>query len=203
MEPAPRLLRLRDGREVRIRATCSGDADLLIELHGRLSPHTRYLRFLSPKPGLTRAEAESLAAVDSCTRVALVATAEEAGQERLVGEGHFDAPGGGSAEVALCVRDDYQGIGLGAALCEALADAAQARGLRALTGVVLPSNLAMLRLAARYGAWPAGEGPGEVRLLCPLDDRPSPGPGREAEDAWTVDLILNTEAPARKDSLGC
>lgn len=145
-------VKLRDGREVLIRPIRSEDVDLLIELHGRLSLASRYFRFFSPQPRLSRKQAEYFASVDFDTRVAMVAAVREEATERIVAVGRFDVVSPDAAEFALVVRDDYQGIGLGTALFRCLAEIATRRDIGVLMGIVLPENTVMLHLAERQGA---------------------------------------------------
>src|SRR5687767_15023950 len=102
--------------ECHIRPVTSHDAARLVDLHDRCSPDTRYLRYHSPKPRLRAAEAAYLAGVDGERRVALVVTAIEDGEERIIGDARFDLIGDGDAEAALLLRDDVQGAGLGGLL---------------------------------------------------------------------------------------
>ena len=53
---------LRDGRRVELRPIRPRDANLLVDFHEMLSPETRYLRFFSPQPRLSRKVAEYSAA---------------------------------------------------------------------------------------------------------------------------------------------
>src|SRR5919206_1266455 len=94
---------LKDGRAVTVRPIDPGDAGLLVEFHGRLSPRTRELRFHGPKPRLLPWEAKYLARPDPVHRVALVATVVEEGQERIVADGRIEKEDGGG-DVALVVR---------------------------------------------------------------------------------------------------
>ena len=144
-------LRLRDGRRVRLRPVEAADADALIELHHRLSFRSRYYRYFSPKPRLSRREAEYLAAVDGRERLGAVATAEDEQGETVVALASLVVINADRAELGLVVRDDYQGLGLGSGLGEALAAAAARRGIRFLTGIILTENRPMLRLAASRG----------------------------------------------------
>jgi len=64
---------LTDQRRVRIRALHSREERPIRVLHARLSPRTRYLRFLSPIPTLPDALVRRLACVDYRRRLAVVA----------------------------------------------------------------------------------------------------------------------------------
>ena len=165
---------LRDGRRVQLRPIRRQDADLLVDLHQMLSPETRYLRFLSPKPRLPRKAAQYFADVDFHTRFAIVAIAAADGVDCIVAVGRFDlAPDEAVAESALVVRDDYQGVGLGTTLLGRLLDLARARGVRRLTGHVLAENHRMLELLRAHGVSAGVPEAGVVQFGIPVDDPPS------------------------------
>jgi len=167
-------VRVRDGRRLTVRPIQREDAGLLIEFHERLSPQSRYLRFFSPFPHLSPKMAEYLAGVDFVDRFALVATADEDGVERIVAVARFDiAPDDVVAEVALVVRDDYQGVGLGTAVFGRLVEMARARGVRRLTGSVLAENRRMLQLLRNHGISAGQTEAGIVQFGLPVDDSPS------------------------------
>lgn len=165
---------LRDGRRVQLRPIRSEDADLLVHLHEMLSPQSRYLRFFSPQPRLSRKLAMYLAGVDFQTRFAIVATAPGDGVESIVAVGRFDlAADEAVAESALVVRDDYQGVGLGTAVFGRLLDLARARGVQRLTGYVLAENHRMLELLRAHGISAGQAEAGVVQFGTPIDDPPS------------------------------
>ena len=60
----PRAMRLRDGSEVLVRPLESADASELGAAIDRLSPESRYRRFLSPIPKLPAAHLRALTDVD-------------------------------------------------------------------------------------------------------------------------------------------
>lgn len=71
------------------------------------------------------------------------------------------------AEIAIVVRSDLRGKGLGSVLLKKLIDYCHERGTREIVGRVLPENKRMLSLAEKYGfrfASPAGDEPLDVRL---------------------------------------
>jgi GNAT superfamily N-acetyltransferase len=167
-------VRVRDGRRLTVRPIQREDAGLLIDFHERLSPQSRYLRFFSPVPHLSPKMAEYLAGVDFVDRFALVATSDEDGVERIVAVARFDiAPDDVVAEVALVVRDDYQGVGVGTAVFGRLLEMARARGVRRLTGNVLADNRHMLQLLRNHGISAGQTEAGIVQFGLPVDDPPS------------------------------
>ena len=139
---------------IQIRSIRADDADRLVELHGRCSDEARYFRFHAAKPRLRAAEAEYLAAVGGRAGVALVATAVEGGEERIVADARFDVVGDGDAEAALLLRDDVTNRGLGTLLLDRLLELAAGAGVRRLLLDILPENRPMLALARRVGAEP-------------------------------------------------
>ena len=89
--------------------------------------------------------------IDFVNHVALVALADENGQQSIVGGGRYVVGEPGQAEVAFTVVDKYQGRGLGAALLRHLAVIARQAGLRELVAYVLPDNRAMLKVFEKSG----------------------------------------------------
>lgn len=148
-EPAE-LLKLRDGRVVAVRPLERRDRPLLAAAIGRLSDHSRYLRFASAKPRMTEHELDHLVDVDHHAHEALLAidplTSQGVGVVRYV-----QVPGEpGVVELAATVADDWQGIGLGSALLATLMQRARDEGHSAFRASVLAVNgrsIAMLRRA--------------------------------------------------------
>jgi RimJ/RimL family protein N-acetyltransferase len=140
-------LRLANGTEMVIRPMRSEDGDRLQAGYERLSPETKYKRFLAPKPHLSSSDVRYLVGVDGAHHFALVAT-PVSDPERIVAVGRFvrieELPQ--TAEVAIVVGDEFQGEGLGSALLERLANAALERGIRRLQATVLADNLPAHRL---------------------------------------------------------
>ena len=133
--------------------------DRLQAAHGRLSPLTRYRRFMTAKPYLSAADAMYLADIDGCDHYALVATfAEQEGDEDapIIAVARFvrspEDPGG--RRVRDRVGDDWQGEGLGRELMGRLVDAAVTRGVRRFEATMLADNVAIHRLSERFAAGP-------------------------------------------------
>lgn len=146
-------IRLSSGRDVVIRPIRPDGGSRLQAAHERLSPETRYRRFLGSKPKLTSADTRYLVDVDGFDHVAMVATL--AGDpERIIGVGRFirlpEDPE--AAEFAIVVGDEYQSEGLGTALLERLSDAARRRGIERFTAMILADNVAVHRFFAGLSA---------------------------------------------------
>lgn len=148
---------LRDGTKVVLRLTMPEDRDLLRRAFDKWSPESRYARFLVPKQRLTDEELTYLCDVDQINHFAIGALREDGdGQGEPVGMGiaRFirlpDVPGQPpTAEAAIAVADEAQGIGLGRLLFEKLAQAAAERGIEQFRCEVLASNTTMTQLIDR------------------------------------------------------
>ncbi|MGH7777590.1 MAG: GNAT family N-acetyltransferase [Candidatus Dormibacterales bacterium] len=139
---------LRDGTSVFVRPIRPADGDLLVDLHGRLSKKTVYLRFFAPLPRLEGEQLHRLLDVDYADRFALLVFQED----RLIGVGRYARVAAtDEAEVAFAVDDEHQGHGVGTMLLGRLAGIAREHGVRGLVAEVLPENEKMLRLLAESG----------------------------------------------------
>lgn len=138
---------LHRGGEVAIRPIREDDAERLEAAYARLSPESRYRRFLAVKPRLTAEELRYLTDIDGRDHVALIATPVE-DPEVIIGVGRFvrlqSDPA--TAEFAIVVDDLHQGEGLGTELLRRLADAAIERGVTCFTATVLADNEPVHRL---------------------------------------------------------
>lgn len=139
--------RLADGTQVLLRPIRPDDKPRLSSALARLSPESRRLRFLAPKPRLSSGELRYLTEVDGNDHVALVAVpAHRPGL--IVGVARFvrDANDPRAAEIAVVVGDPWQRQGLGRHLGAALAAAAREHGVERFTAVMDPENHAARRL---------------------------------------------------------
>jgi len=98
--------------------------------------------------------AERLANVDYQTRMALVATCEQFGEEDILAVARYEGnlPGEPDlADVAIVVEDRYQGRGLGTLLLERLVAYARTHGIRVFRATVYHDNAPMKRIIRRSG----------------------------------------------------
>jgi RimJ/RimL family protein N-acetyltransferase len=145
------LERLRNGRQIEIRALEPSDREALLAAARRTSDQSLYRRFFALRRDFSDAEVESFVIVDFVDHVALVAVMREDGREIIAGGGRYIMVRPGVAELAFTVVDEFQGQGIASALLRHLAALARAAGLREFLAEVLPSNTAMLRVLERSG----------------------------------------------------
>lgn len=129
------------------------DAALLGEFVRSLSPASRRRRFHAGLRELPPALLRRFASVDRRHDMALIATVDEDGQRRCVGEARFAAVDGlpDTREFAIAVGDDRRRRGLGTELLERLIGHAQLVGVRWLRGDVQRDNAPMLALVRKLG----------------------------------------------------
>jgi GNAT superfamily N-acetyltransferase len=137
------VAQLRDGAEVVISRITPQDAPMLAEAFARLSEESRRLRFLGPKPSLSRAELRYLTEVDGHRHEALSAIDPVTGRGVAIGRFVRDPDRLERAEVAITVADDWQRRGLGKLLLERLAERAREEGVRSFTALVSHENRGM------------------------------------------------------------
>ena len=143
---------LRDGARVRIRRLRDSDSELLLRGFRRLSPESRYRRFLAPTPKLSAGTVRYLVEIDHRDHEALVAVDERSGEGVGVARYVRNPARPDAAEVAVTVVDDWQGRGLGTLLLEGITMRAREEGVDTFTALMLVDNKEMMDLLQRLGA---------------------------------------------------
>ena len=138
-------------KQVNIRALHTCEEGTLRDLFARLSPRSRYQRFLSPFATVPDSVVRLLASVDYRRHLALVAEYDNGREREVVGLGSFGAVDDENAEVALVVHDDWQRQHVGTELATRILAAAEQRGFHRFTVHVLSDNVAIRRLLDGVG----------------------------------------------------
>jgi acetyltransferase len=144
---------LQNGRALRVRPIRPEDAPALMEMARRSTPEDMRLRFFSAVRAISPALAARLSQIDYDREMALVAldSPDNAdailGVVRLIGD-----PDNVQGELAIMVRSDFKGQGLGFELMREMLAWARARGMSKVVGDVLPENTVMLRMVRDFGA---------------------------------------------------
>jgi GNAT superfamily N-acetyltransferase len=179
---------LRDGSRVTIRPVRPSDKELLRRGFERLSPESRFRRFLSPKSTLSDAELAYLTELDGVDHFALGAI-DEAGAGLGIARFVRTQADPTVAEVAVAVVDDWHGRGLGTLLLVRLAAAARERGIERFAGQALASNLTIQDMIAQiHGVVRPTDGP-EVALNVDLAQVPvelAGPPGSPLRHVWEL-----------------
>jgi len=153
---------LRDGTPVYMRLVLPGDKDVLRAGFDKLSPESRYARFLAPKAQLSEDELRYLCDIDHEDHFAIGALLDDSENENE-DDGHGGlrrrAPVGlgiarfirlseppNTAEAAIAVADEVQHRGLGQLLFLRLVAAAAERGIVSFRCEVLSTNAGMAGL---------------------------------------------------------
>lgn len=145
---------LSDGTAIRIRPIAPKDKERIAEGWQHLSTSTRYLRFLHPKANLSKWELAYLTEIDYVDHFAW-------GVELVDDPGHLgigiaryirDTTDPTVAEVAITVVDEYQRLGLGRLLLQAIVEAAKENGIERFRAEVSASNEQVITSLTRLGA---------------------------------------------------
>jgi GNAT superfamily N-acetyltransferase len=176
---------LADGTRVTLRLIRTDDGEGLRQAFARLSPMSRYRRFLLDTSELTDEMVRYLCDVDGYNHFALVVTTDsfDLKTEIGLGVGRFCrlAEEPDVAEAALTVVDDAQGKGIGRLLLHTVAEAARERGIRTIRAEVLASNTPIRRLLDQLGAVVRSDDGTTLVFDVPLDGPPECG--KEGERA--------------------
>ncbi|HWZ92135.1 MAG TPA: GNAT family N-acetyltransferase [Polyangiaceae bacterium] len=160
---------LSGGERVHVRPLRVTDERVLQDLFYRLSDRSTYQRFFGHRHSYPREEIARFADFSDTRNAALVATSSE-GNEDLVAMARYDVDSETNrAEIALVVRDAWQGKGLGTLLFQRLVALARKQGVRAFTAEVLVDNGRMLSVFRSAG--------------CPVETRLESG-------VYHVDILL-------------
>ena len=147
-----RHLNLRDGTRVILRPIRPEDRQIEKEFVQKLSDESKYFRFMSALRELNDAMLNRFTQIDYDREMALIAVVCENALETEIGVARYIVNARGtSCEFALAVADAWQQRGVGSILLCNLIDAARARGLQTMEGMVMAGNNKMLGLMSALG----------------------------------------------------
>jgi RimJ/RimL family protein N-acetyltransferase len=154
LEAIPSWFLSKDGTWLYARLILAEDTPRLVHLFDHLSSHARRRRFHTNVDYL---DAESIyrhahefANVDNLhTGGAVVAVDYQGAGQKIVGVMRLGAPEDSVAEVAVVVRDDFQGRGVGRALLQRMPTLARRMGVFSVIANIEADNLPAIRLFRR------------------------------------------------------
>lgn len=146
-------LTLRDGTRILVRPVVPGDKERLVAGLERLSPESRYRRFMTAVTRIPPRQLAYFTEIDYVHHHALGAVSLDEEGEPGIGIARYvrlvDAPD--VAEVAVVVVDAFHGRGLGSLLLRALAAVAGENGIQRFSAEILGDNHAARAMVARLG----------------------------------------------------
>lgn len=147
----PTTLTLANGRQLQIRPITTADGPRLLDLFAHLGPDSRYRRFhqpvANPSPAQVETALRQLTTLIPGRDAAFLVESDLPGEPAApIAVARYNGCGNHCAEMALVVRDELQGQGIGRALTHPLVEHARAAGIRHLVANVQPNNTPMLRI---------------------------------------------------------
>lgn len=143
---------LKEGREVFLRPVLETDAPLLVDLFNKLSPESRYLRFLRHMDSLPDHILHRLTHVNYTSEFAIMAVIREDGRDAIIGVGRYAYDQNlGETDLAVAVRDDWQKFGLGKLLLERTIAIGREHGVSRFVSVLDPRNNLIRHIIADMG----------------------------------------------------
>jgi len=164
---------LRDGSTIHVRSIESGDHERLRRAFERLSPESRYRRFLGAIVQLSESHLRYFTEVDHLDHEALVAIDPDNGD--LVGVARYMRLDNNPV-AAMAVADDWRSRGVATLLLKKLVERAKAAGIERFTATCLADNLDAIDVL---------EGLGSTTF------------GRPQQGLATLSIDLAAHAPAR------
>jgi acetyltransferase len=143
---------LRDETKVFLRPVKATDGPLLLELFKKLSPSSVYLRFLSPMHNLPENLVYQFTHVDYEKDFGLVALINIGNSTAIIGVGRYASYQEREwPELAVVVRDDWQGKGLGSILLVRVINIGRENGFSRFGATIDPENQIILNIFKRSG----------------------------------------------------
>jgi acetyltransferase len=146
------IVEVANGQRVTVRPVLPRDEAKFQAFVNGLSDASRTHRFMSGLRELPLPMLQRLTQIDYRSHMALVAETQRDGMPIIIAEARYAVgPCSDSAELAVAVADEWQGLGLAKALLRRLIGHAATVGLRCLNGETLASNACILHLASTAG----------------------------------------------------
>jgi acetyltransferase len=145
-------IQLSNGQIVRLRPIRPEDEPMEADLFERLSRDTIYFRFFGYIGQVNHSMLSRFTHIDYDREMAIVAEVKEKDTQKLIGVVRLiSEPWNESAEYAIVVADDWQGLGLGREMTDYIFTIARAMGIKKIKADVLESNERMIHMFKKLG----------------------------------------------------
>lgn len=140
-------IKLKNGQEATLRSIKPEDEPMEEAMYYTLSKQTIYQRFFSYFSKPTHEDFSQFTNIDYDREIAIIAEVEKGNKSQMVGVVRLVCdPWNESAEYAIVVSDDWQGLGLGNQLTDFIIQIAKKRGIKKIYADVLSQNEGMLHM---------------------------------------------------------
>ncbi|MGV8073131.1 MAG: GNAT family N-acetyltransferase [Syntrophobacteraceae bacterium] len=163
---------LKDGKVLAIRPILPSDEFAFRDFFYSLRQETIFSRFFYHKRLFPyQAAQEHWAAVDYRKNISVIGLTSRAGHKEIMAVASYAASENGMAEVAMVIREDFQGKGLGSYFLEVLEKIAKENSYKGFNAAVLKTNLPMIRVfTKRYPNAQIIKDPGGLlTIIMPFD----------------------------------
>jgi acyl-CoA hydrolase/GNAT superfamily N-acetyltransferase len=144
-------LTLRNGKTVEFRPLLPSDEFEFRNFFYSLKEETIYMRFFYKMKLFSHEVAQQQwASVDYHKNVSIIGLVQKGGHQEIIAIASYADDGGGRAEVAFVVREDFQGMGLASHMLPKLEAIAIENGFSGFTATVLKENSAMLHVFKKH-----------------------------------------------------
>jgi acetyltransferase len=170
MEWSANLL-TRDGSRIHIRPAQEADAPALTDFFHHVSEEDRHFRFLSATKDVTSAQIAAMVSVDPLRSITFLAFDKD---QQLLSAGSLTSDcNGDNAEVAISVRQDCKGRGIGWRMLEYILRYASAHSIKVVESLESAENRAAIELQREMGfeIISGGEDRADVLARMALDPR--------------------------------
>ena len=139
--------------DVTILMMTTQDCELQRPFFNGLSAASRYARFMGPMAEISTRLLRVLSDIHPLRHVVYVAVVTIDAKETMVGEVRYvvDPPDNQTAEFAVSIADEWQGMGLATQLLRVIETVAANDGIMRLFGITLNDNVAMKKLGQSAG----------------------------------------------------
>jgi acyl-CoA hydrolase/GNAT superfamily N-acetyltransferase len=143
---------VKDGLEVLFRPVQMSDEPLLKDFFYSLSDKSNKRRFITLRRYMPHEVLQKMVAIDFTKQMVVLAVVQQGEKEVVVGVGQYVVMGDThTAEIALAVRDEFQGRGIGSELLAYLGQVARRQGLLGFTADVLGENTPVMKMLEKSG----------------------------------------------------
>ena len=135
-----RLL-LKNGEVVLVRPVVPSDAPLLVDMFNKMTPRSRYLRFMTNIPELPENLLHQFTYLDYHASFAIACLVESEGQSEIIAVARYSHdPAEQIADLGVAVRDDWQHLGIGKSLLSKIIMIGKEHGISRFGSMMDPQN---------------------------------------------------------------